>query len=126
QPRAEVGAHQCALSGAGTLLLSRLMDRMMLVTNSVFAEPPWYGPVCQVVWEGGAARLLPIPIGGRSPRRPPDQAGLFLRTPEGVPEIRDLRKQYGTKTTLRCLNDRCDCETLGAGEFLARPSGVRL
>jgi hypothetical protein len=32
------------------------------VTNSVFAEPPWYGPVCRVVWEGGAARLLPIPM----------------------------------------------------------------
>jgi len=32
------------------------------VTDSVFAEPPWYGPVCRVVWEGGAARLLPIPI----------------------------------------------------------------
>ena len=26
------------------------------------AEPPWYGPVCQVVWEGGIARFLPIPI----------------------------------------------------------------
>ena len=25
-------------------------------------EPPWYGPVCPVVWEGGAARLIPIPI----------------------------------------------------------------
>ena len=23
-----------------------------------------YGPVCTVVWEGGAVRLLPIPMGG--------------------------------------------------------------
>ncbi|MBC2764343.1 MAG: hypothetical protein HF970_13600 [ANME-2 cluster archaeon] len=26
-----------------------------------------YGPVCCVVWEGGAARLLPIPIAGKRP-----------------------------------------------------------
>ena len=26
------------------------------------SEPPWYGPVCPVVWEGGAARPPPIPI----------------------------------------------------------------
>ena len=30
--------------------------------NSV--EPLWYGPVCPVVWEGGAARRPPIPISG--------------------------------------------------------------
>ncbi|CAH2394365.1 RNA-directed DNA polymerase (Reverse transcriptase) [Mesorhizobium ventifaucium] len=24
-------------------------------------EPPWYGPVCPVVWEGGVARRPPIP-----------------------------------------------------------------
>jgi hypothetical protein len=31
-----------------------------------------YGPVCRVVWEGGAARRLPIPIGGKvySPQPP--------------------------------------------------------
>ncbi len=26
------------------------------------SEPPWYGPVCPVVWEGGAVRPPPIPI----------------------------------------------------------------
>jgi hypothetical protein len=25
-------------------------------------EPPWYGPICSVVWEGGAVRGPPIPI----------------------------------------------------------------
>ena len=25
-------------------------------------EPPWYGPVCQVVWEGQERELLPVPI----------------------------------------------------------------
>ncbi len=39
-----------------------IRDLLCLVTNRVFAEPPWYGPVCRVVWEGGAARLVPIPI----------------------------------------------------------------
>jgi hypothetical protein len=33
--------------------------------------PPWYGPVCQVVWEEGAVRLLLIPIG-----RTPGDAGV--------------------------------------------------
>jgi hypothetical protein len=28
--------------------------------NSI--EPPWYGPVCPVVWRGGVARRPPIPI----------------------------------------------------------------
>jgi hypothetical protein len=27
-----------------------------------FNRTALYGPVCRVVWEGGAARLLPIPI----------------------------------------------------------------
>ena len=30
-------------------------------TTGNHTEPPWYGPVCQVVWEGGAARLPPHP-----------------------------------------------------------------
>src|ERR1700738_5642217 len=30
--------------------------------NSI--EPPWYGPVCPVVWEGWGARRPPIPIIG--------------------------------------------------------------
>ena len=25
------------------------------------AEPPWYGPVCQVVWEGGGREASPYP-----------------------------------------------------------------
>ena len=34
------------------------------------SEPPWYGPVCPVVWEGGAVRPPPIPIlSGASGRR---------------------------------------------------------
>jgi hypothetical protein len=24
-------------------------------------EPPWYGPVCQVVWEGQGREALPYP-----------------------------------------------------------------
>ena len=28
------------------------------------SEPPWYGSVCRVVWEGEAVRLFPIPING--------------------------------------------------------------
>ena len=28
----------------------------------LFNRTALYGPVCRVVWEGGAARLLPIPI----------------------------------------------------------------
>jgi predicted nucleic acid-binding protein len=34
----------------------------VLTITCDYTEPPWYGPVCQVVWEGGAVRLLPIPI----------------------------------------------------------------
>jgi hypothetical protein len=30
--------------------------------NSV--EPPWYGPVCPVVWEGRCREAPPIPIDG--------------------------------------------------------------
>ena len=33
----------------------------------LFNRTALYGPVRRVVWEGGAARLLPIPISGVSP-----------------------------------------------------------
>ena len=35
----------------------------MMVPSSIYSvEPPWYGPVRTVEWEGGAARLPPIAI----------------------------------------------------------------
>jgi RNA-directed DNA polymerase len=45
---------QRLLSRAGTYVLSWL--------TLLFSRTALYGPVCGVVWEGGAARLLPIPI----------------------------------------------------------------
>src|SRR6266536_6185356 len=56
---------------AGSRPESQAGKLLCLVTNRVFAEPPWYGPVCRVVWEGGAARLLPIPIQGKRVARHP-------------------------------------------------------
>jgi hypothetical protein len=53
---------QSALCGAIQCLLQ--IARSPVPVRSALAqllEPPWYGPVCQVVW-GGAARLPPIPM----------------------------------------------------------------
>ena len=32
-------------------------------------EPPWYGPVCPVVWEGRHREMSPYPDGGGPPLR---------------------------------------------------------
>ena len=83
----------------------------MLTTTCNHTEPPWYGPVCQVVWEGGAVRLLPIPIdGGRAdvqyPRRIANPTGvhghvddlaLHLRRLSGVGIVQQKRT---TRTAL--------------------------
>ena len=36
---------------------------MLLKLNPI--EPPWYGPVCPVVWEGRRREVSPIPINPR-------------------------------------------------------------
>ena len=35
---------------------------LLLKPNPI--EPPWYGPVCPVVWEGRRREVSPIPISG--------------------------------------------------------------
>ena len=36
---------------------------LVLSVPALISRTAVYGPVCTVVWEGGAVRLLPIPIG---------------------------------------------------------------
>ena len=49
---------------ADLLIAGELSESPMFGLHRTFntIEPPWYGPVCQVVWEGGTVRFLPIPI----------------------------------------------------------------
>src|SRR6476660_5970671 len=48
------GAFQCILQIARSPLLDRCALAQLL-------EPPWYGPVCQVVWEGRSREAPPYP-----------------------------------------------------------------
>jgi hypothetical protein len=41
--------------------------RLRRPLNSI--EPPWYGPVCPVVWEGRSREAPPIPINEDAVRR---------------------------------------------------------
>jgi hypothetical protein len=52
--------------------------------NSV--EPPWYGPVCPVVWEGWHREVSPYPdLGSILPvRRASDEWPLFARSRHSV------------------------------------------
>src|SRR5262249_30891165 len=54
-------AFQCPLQIARSPLLARCALAQLL-------EPPWYGPVCQVVWEGRSREAPPIPIIGTDRR----------------------------------------------------------
>lgn len=51
-----------------TSSLSASLDSLSLPKLNPI-EPPWYGPVCPVVWEGGAVRRPPIPINPQYARR---------------------------------------------------------
>jgi hypothetical protein len=51
-------APQVLMRAGATLELLRLYVPAQL--NSI--EPPWYGPVCPVVWEGWHREVSPIPI----------------------------------------------------------------
>jgi len=58
-------------------------------------EPPWYGPVGLVVWEGGVARLLPIPIRQQSSSCSTAVKSMILRIPlcSMSPEFFNLLKR---------------------------------
>src|SRR5947208_13711928 len=49
-----IGAFQCIFQIARSPLLVRSLLAQLL-------EPPWYGPVCQVVWEGRSREAPPYP-----------------------------------------------------------------
>ncbi|MBN2473644.1 MAG: hypothetical protein JXB62_03475, partial [Pirellulales bacterium] len=62
------------------------------------AEPPWYGPVCPVVWEGSGREAAPYPDcrgfdGGQGPARmaDPDRRGIA----RGLATHRHHRKEAG-------------------------------
>src|SRR5262245_56449332 len=55
QSSPQPGVNQCLFSAARPLLVSRFVTGHLHRTAR-------YGPVRRVVWEGGAVRLLPIPI----------------------------------------------------------------
>jgi hypothetical protein len=42
-------------------LKSPALPRDDLQGNAQSAEPPWYGPVCPVVWEGWHREVSPYP-----------------------------------------------------------------
>ena len=43
----------------------------LLVDGLKLTEPPWYGPVCPVVWEGGSREAPPYPNSDEGKRELP-------------------------------------------------------
>ena len=70
--------------------------RVVLIPPCNLTEPPWDGPVCLVVWEGGAVRLLPIPI---------DFDPASAVTPGSVSGRAFLRRRIGSERNLMQRGD---------------------
>jgi hypothetical protein len=61
-----------------TSSLSVSLVSMSLLKRNLI-EPPWYGPVCPVVWEGRRREASPYPDQSQDSQKPPDALILQLR-----------------------------------------------
>jgi hypothetical protein len=68
-----------------------------------FIEPPWWGPVCPVVWEGRSREAPPIPIPGR---KPPDSSRELWSLKRPQCRLIQTAVQLGPARVIRFLSVR--------------------